>query len=564
MPGFIIHVREDKEQLQKGLDSLKFDSRFECEKIFENKGVCFRFNGYSTYPHTIVETETFFCLIEGCVYNASAEQKAYDLFELIKKESFQEIGAQIKQLDGEFVFCFYLKEKEQVIIINDAWGRLPIYYTVQGETVILTREISFVSSYLPKLTLSKVDAALYSMFGYTLGDSTIFDGINKLSPHSVAIVHTIKPCVEVHNSFDIKGLVEKTDEEDCEKLIQALEEATFRRVSKFEKPSLSLSGGLDSRLIAGLIAKRNAPVSFTTFDIAGSHEKLDLIGAKQITKTLNWENRHDVISLKAPTVSDRKYLLNIKQGLNGLEMAFIIPYLKAISKFSDCSLTGDGGDKFFVDLRPMSNIKTRQGLVRSLLRTHTKLSPKRAATLFGVSERSVLQKIESTIDSYGMTSLNDSFVAFQIRERGMNWLFEGEDRNRTFIWSTSPFYDPQVIKTAMSFSMKSKQYGALFKGLFERIPGSLGQIVNPNWKVSLDELKEIKWVYRKQKIKSFVPQFILGNTNVRLSKRDVYNKWEAFENEMSMDLSSIGQLNIDTVVVDRIETLVEQFHSSSE
>jgi len=64
-------------------------------------------------------------------------------------------------------------------------------------------------------------------------------------------------------------------------------------------------------------------------------------------------------------------------------------------------------------------------------------------------------------------------VHFLVFERGFKWLFEGEDRNRHFFWSTAPFYGRQVFTRAMRCPANLKANYLVYRLFMEALGPSL-------------------------------------------------------------------------------------------
>jgi asparagine synthase (glutamine-hydrolysing) len=58
-------------------------------------------------------------------------------------------------------------------------------------------------------------------------------------------------------------------------------------------------------------------------------------------------------------------------------------------------------------------------------------------------------------------------------ERGFKWLFEGEDRNRQFFWSVSPFYGREPFRLAMDCPSRLKARYALYRRFMESLSPEL-------------------------------------------------------------------------------------------
>jgi hypothetical protein len=126
-----------------------------------------------------------------------------------------------------------------------------------------------------------------------------------------------------------------------------------------------------------------------------------------------------------------------------------------------------------------------------------------------LSEKKLKSYLADRFNSYPVASFNDKYAYFYIRDVGINWSYEGGDRNRQFTWITTPFYNPKVIELCLSLSQADKRHGRLFNVLFKKFPGNLEEIINPNWNQSVENEKTIKKLYDKQRLKSRIPSFLL-------------------------------------------------------
>jgi asparagine synthase (glutamine-hydrolysing) len=298
------------------------------------------------------------------------------------------------------------------------------------------------------------------------------------------------------------------------------------------------------------------PKFFTTFSRPDSNTLIDIGIAKKITKALQPDVRHEIIEMSSPAEESYNKIIAYKSGMNGQEVAFMIPYLDFISKWSDCSITGDGGDKFLVNLFPLMKTNNRKQLIEAIVKFNSAADILTVSKLCGVTKQSVLDRIYETLDGYDIPNHNSTYAAFLMRERGINWAFEGEDRNRFILWSTSPYYSPKVIEEAVKFSMPSKNYGRLFISLFDFVPGKLQTFLNPNWKLPPTETKKIKWVHDKQLIKSKLPKRLTERNNILFKESKVYKKWLALSEKPLLDFDKIPRVKLSTAFLNRVDTLI--------
>ena len=119
------------------------------------------------------------------------------------------------------------------------------------------------------------------------------------------------------------------------------------------------------------------------------------------------------------------------------------------------------------------------------------------------------EKLIKTLKEYPFASYNDKYTFFLIREAGINWAMEGEDRNRQYTWSSTPYYNPKLIRLCLAMPQRAKEYGMLYKYLYKQFPGNLENVSNPNWDEVVEDSKSVRRIHNKQKIKGFLPAFLL-------------------------------------------------------
>ena len=79
---------------------------------------------------------------------------------------------------------------------------------------------------------------------------------------------------------------------------------------------------------------------------------------------------------------------------------------------------------------------------------------------------------------------------------------------------------------------RAKEYGKLYNYLYQQFPGGLQNVSNPNWNEVVENSKSVKRIHNRQKLKSFLPTFILDK-----KKGISVNEFE-FSNELQSALSN--------------------------
>jgi asparagine synthase (glutamine-hydrolysing) len=196
--------------------------------------------------------------------------------------------------------------------------------------------------------------------------------------------------------------------------------------------------------------------------------------AAEVAQVLELDWR--AVTISRPTGADLLRLLMLKSGMNYLGMSFILPFFDLLRAEFGCGmvyLTGDGGDKILPDHRPKTPARNTQALVRYVSTTHEVFPLATVVALTGVSRLDILAALESRIASYPEDDFEDKHIHFVLFERGFKWLFEGEDRNRHFFWSASPFYGRDPIVRAMRCPAQFKANYTFYRLFMESLSPAL-------------------------------------------------------------------------------------------
>ncbi len=501
MPGFNLQSSGLNKELS---DSYQLDG---LEKSLWYKNDYFEFTGYyaPNYPHTFHEDKGFY--FEGKVYNLEPETYYKEITEMLDNYQFDEVIDLIKTWDGEFVFMYRDKESKSMYIVNDSWGRLPVYYWQEKNKFIATRNISCITEFVnPKV--SRINVAMNLLLGTDLGTNTIWKKVHRLPPRSILHIHA-NGHVSLYEYFHLETVGgEATMEEKADEIRHLFDLSLKNRLEKLNRPSISLSGGLDSRLIAASAKAQDLEAPYFTYNRTNGADHLDDSSSQAIIERLQLKS-HTYFQIQDPIFSDAQELLDIKKGLNFLSMSYILPYYRMHRERGLTTITGDGGGKFFVDLSALKSIRSMRSLLAYILRYNALCSLETAAKLTKISPIELEENLLGHLEQYPFASDADKYVYFLIREAGINWAFEGEDRNRHYCWSTTPFYHPALIELCLSIPQSSKAYGALYHHLYQKYPGNLHEVSNPNWKEVVANQKNVKRIHDRQRLKAFLPQRLL-------------------------------------------------------
>ena len=513
MPGFQFSYNIACKETSK--DNL---GDFASKIYYKKEASCLPSSGYPDYPLISWPENNFQILFEGIIYDVSeAELKQkIQAFCALQITEYQ-LQNWLHQRDGEFVLLIFNSDNQQLWLWNDVFGRLPVYLFQESGKLLIGRDIQQMRNISGSKSFDAFGLAATLLFGYALGEQSLWEGISYLPPGAILKADFKADKLDISKGFEAYRFDDKSPP-NPETWIESLSTALENRLQKLPNLALSLSGGLDSRLIAGLLKKMEVNIAAYTYQDAEGSASADVQAVEQMVKQLQWERQHKFISLEENSVARIQELMQLKQGLNYAGMAFLLPFLKYFAQQNHPMITGDGGDKLLADLHPLIRLRSHKQLLNYLLRQHGRLKLETVAQWSGISVKALKDYLLTHLESYQETP-EKAHSQFLLRERGRKWLFEGEDRNRAFCWSTTAFYSLPFAREALDTKMSEKAFGKLFLQLFQQLPGSLEEIVNPNWKQPLNKQKAIQLLYRRQQIKqqlsriSLFEKLFSGNQN---------------------------------------------------
>jgi len=459
------------------------------------------------YPVHITNHQDYTLIIEGKIYGVDMlSDKDFIrytkslLFNKKKEDSLR----YIRNLDGEFVIYLIDNLTKKMVIVNDYLGRLPVYY-IRNDHFVLGRDISVIQKISKDMEFSEAGVYQYMRLGYPLGDKTLYENLYRLPPSSCVEIDACLPGrkgnINIQNQpVSLTELHESRGKNNNpeEQLYEHFKSAMKRRFVSNEKIMLSLSGGLDSRIIMGEIEKESNKVSYESFHYENSIIESDLAVVRKLCDY--YGKQFNLTELKEWSPEYFNELIDIKKGMNYLGMAFLIPFLKEMSSNYNLMLTGDGGDKTLPYLFLGLNLFNRD-ITTLILSRNEVTSQAGCKQIFHTDSKRNEDEIRAYFNAYNEKYTGLNYKRFLLFERTKNWLFEGEDRNRNYIWSTSPFYNPEFFRAAHSINENYKKNYRLYSLFNNLIDPGLNTIPNANWDFPINNEKKLKYLLTKQAIK---------------------------------------------------------------
>jgi asparagine synthase (glutamine-hydrolysing) len=185
----------------------------------------------------------------------------------------------LNQINGQFAFAIYDRNKRRLFLARDHFGINPLYYTMVNGLFIYASEIKAILEH-PQVTrevdLTGLDQTL--SFPGLVSPRTLFKGIQSLKSGHYIVVADGEVCVREYWDLDYPPRggpsIRKSESEYVEELKHLLTRSVKYRLQSDVPVGFYLSGGLDSSLIGALISEVAPDTRRHSFSIGFADEDI--------------------------------------------------------------------------------------------------------------------------------------------------------------------------------------------------------------------------------------------------------------------------------------------------
>jgi len=316
------------------------------------------------------EDGTIWTAYNGEIYNyrelrAELERKGHkfksdsDTEVIVHLYEEEGIGA-VRKCNGMFAFALFDENCGRLCLCRDRLGIKPLVYYWDGDQLIFASEIKalLTDPSVPK-ELNYEALYLYLAFNYIPAPHTIFSAIHKLEPAHYIIFEqgrlTIEKYWEPPRTVDpyISKLPSAAQENYCRKMLhECLEDAVISRMIADVPLGAFLSGGIDSSIVAALMAQNSAK-QVKTFSIGYTDDALydETDYARQVARRYNTEHHEFRLSCKDMLNAIPHILSFFDEPFADSSVLPTFIVSMETKKYVTVALAGDGGDELFAGYR---------------------------------------------------------------------------------------------------------------------------------------------------------------------------------------------------------------------
>src|SRR4030095_222163 len=252
---------------------------------------------------------------------------------------------------GMFSFAIWDSRDRSLTLARDRVGKKPAHYALANGALVFGSEIkSLLRHPAVKREVAPEAIAAYLTFGYVPDPQTAFKGVYKLPPGHTLTFQDGRVRTRCYWNFNYRGEWEEAallgEDQYIERLRELLAESVRIRLESEVPLGVFLSGGIDSSLVAALMARETGR-KIKTFSIGFGEAEFDELRYARVTANLLGADHHEFVV--TPDVCSLAEEIIWHHDEPFADVSSVPTYLmsKMAREHVTVVLSGDGGDEVF-------------------------------------------------------------------------------------------------------------------------------------------------------------------------------------------------------------------------
>jgi len=265
--------------------------------------------------------------------------------------AYEEYGVDcLKLFNGMFAFAIWDSNKKRLFLARDRLGQRFLYYYFKNGKFLFASEIKALLQYEGiKRELNKSTLSQFITWAYAINNGTFFKDIYELQPGHYMIYEN--GSIQIKKYWDLQdqqGTINeiKNEEHYIKKLRDLLVKSVERRLISDVPIGASLSGGLDSSLIVGIMSHLKEE-NIKTYTIGFDNSDDEFPYAKKVAEHCGTDHNEIILPYDKMTKSMPVVLWSLEMPWARPAQPAIYHLLKELRKHVKVNLVGEGADEFY-------------------------------------------------------------------------------------------------------------------------------------------------------------------------------------------------------------------------
>lgn len=275
----------------------------------------------------------------------------------------------LKRLKGMFAFAFFNAREQSLLLARDPVGIKPLYVASFPDGILFASEVrAILASGLVERTLDMQGVAGLLAYGAVQAPNTVVRGIRSFPAGSYQIFHAhgngVAHTPQHYWSYPA-ARVQCTTGEVVEQLEHTLETAVCEHLVADVPVGVFLSSGLDSTIIAALMARHTTRVRTFTVGFADQPDMSEIPLAAETARLFNLDHTPILINGPQAEAATMAWSQSLDQpSVDGLNVYLISKVVR--EQGITVALSGQGGDELFGGYTSFSDVPRLRGMMRKI------------------------------------------------------------------------------------------------------------------------------------------------------------------------------------------------------
>ncbi len=315
--------------------------------------------------------------------------------------------AVIERLDGMFAIAIWDEEQKKLLLARDRPGKKPLFYARGALGLVFGSEPKALLAAGVPIEIDLEALVPLFAFGKPHAPRTMNRHVAELPPATILIAREgQEPVLRRYWSPPFDETREVSDEEAIAQVRRLVERAVSRRMEADVPLGAFLSGGVDSSIVVGVMAKRyGAEVRTFSIGFEGDHGFDETAYARRVAETFG--TRHTEFKVKPSALDLVEPLVRAHDGPFGDSSAIPTSIVCQLTRaHATVALTGDGGDELFCGYSRFLAVEASERAPRAVRHLAGLLAPR-----VGLSGRSLRGRIGRALER----------VDLELADRLLSW-----------------------------------------------------------------------------------------------------------------------------------------------